>query len=417
MVSTTICIIGGGPAGVEFAAALMSKLKEGRPQITLFEKGDCIGASILSNWGHVRLFSTWALNVSPTGVAALRNADAAAKYDEDVCPTGSEYVHEYVQPLAQALDIDIELECTVVSVSRVACHKQNMGQNRGASQFQILFSCAGVEKYAKFDVVIDCSGCFENRPYFGRNGLPAIGERKIPAHQITHKIAKSHIKDLELIQEMKKVAVAVFGSGYSAATSVKNLLENPNIGEIYWFTRKSVNGGEGLYQVIEDDPLAERKSLCELANKLASSSSSSDQRKKCIHIGNVVASEVAITSGGQLELHLESLVDGGDAPSRSSVVVDFIHKNVGLRPDMSIASELQVHYCYASDGPMKLAASLGGGGDCLAQKSAGVETLLNPEPNFFVGGIKSYGRNSSYLHKMGIAQAEEIATYLKENAQ
>ena len=32
---------------------------------------------------------------------------------------------------------------------------------------------------------------------------------------------------------------------------------------------------------------------------------------------------------------------------------------------------LQVHYCYATEGPMKLAAALmaagGGGGDCLAQ--------------------------------------------------
>ena len=34
-------------------------------------------------------------------------------------------------------------------------------------------------------------------------------------------------------------------------------------------------------------------------------------------------------------------------------------------------SSLQVHYCYATEGPMKLAAALmaagGGGGDCLAQ--------------------------------------------------
>ena len=35
------------------------------------------------------------------------------------------------------------------------------------------------------------------------------------------------------------------------------------------------------------------------------------------------------------------------------------------------STSLQVHYCYATEGPMKLAAALmaagGGGGDCLAQ--------------------------------------------------
>ena len=53
---------------------------------------------------------------------------------------------------------------------------------------------------------------------------------------------------------------------------------------------------------------------------------------------------------------------------------------VGYRPSYDLASELQVHLCYASEGPMKLASSLlsaklkamasgdaAGANDCLKQ--------------------------------------------------
>ena len=53
---------------------------------------------------------------------------------------------------------------------------------------------------------------------------------------------------------------------------------------------------------------------------------------------------------------------------------------VGFRPELELTRELQVHHCYASEGPMKLAASLlaqrvaakgsSAGGDCLKQASA-----------------------------------------------
>jgi hypothetical protein len=57
---------------------------------------------------------------------------------------------------------------------------------------------------------------------------------------------------------------------------------------------------------------------------------------------------------------------------------------------------------------MKLAAALlasgGNGGDCLAQVSSGPETLRNPEPGLFVLGMKSYGRGSAFLLRLGYEQ-------------
>jgi hypothetical protein len=60
---------------------------------------------------------------------------------------------------------------------------------------------------------------------------------------------------------------------------------------------------------------------------------------------------------------------------------------------------------------MKLAAALlgeAGGGDCLAQGSHGAATLLNPEPGFFLLGAKSYGRNTTFLMRVGWQQVEEV---------
>ena len=76
------------------------------------------------------------------------------------------------------------------------------------------------------------------------------------------------------------------------------------------------------------------------------------------------------TEGGKLELELERC---GTEAERvvERVLVDRVLAHVGYRPDTALTAELQVHYCYATEGPMKLAAALmaagGGGGDCLAQ--------------------------------------------------
>ena len=61
---------------------------------------------------------------------------------------------------------------------------------------------------------------------------------------------------------------------------------------------------------------------------------------------------------------------------------------------------------------MKLAAALlaqsGSSADCLDQKSLGAETLVNPEPVFFILGIKSYGRRSDFLMRVGWEQVEDV---------
>jgi hypothetical protein len=198
--------------------------------------------------------------------------------------------------------------------------------------------------------------------------------------------------------------ILIVGAGYSAATTVCNLValaeKHPDTW-VTWFAR----GASTLpIKRIADDPLRERDRLAVRTNTLAS------------------------RTDGNVEFHPETVIDAVDSagPDRGFRVsartagklftreVDRVIANVGYTPDTDLYRELQVHECYASLGPMKLAAALLGkpGHDCLTQTSHGPETLRNPEPNFFILGAKSYGRNSTFLLRVGFAQIREVFTLI-----
>jgi len=101
--------------------------------------------------------------------------------------------------------------------------------------------------------------------------------------------------------------------------------------------------------------------------------------------------------------------------------VDRVLALTGYRPDLELSRELQIHLCYASEAPMKLAsailtaslASPATAGDCLSQVSHGPETLRNPEPDFYVLGAKSYGRNQAFLLTIGHQQIQDVFTLIE----
>src|SRR5262249_57350586 len=94
--------------------------------------------------------------------------------------------------------------------------------------------------------------------------------------------------------------------------------------------------------------------------------------------------------------------------------VERVVGNVGYTPDASLYRELQVHECYASLGPMALAAALlkHAGSDCLSIPAQGPAVLRNPEPSFFILGAKSYGRNSHFLMRTGFEQVRDVFTLI-----
>ena len=99
--------------------------------------------------------------------------------------------------------------------------------------------------------------------------------------------------------------------------------------------------------------------------------------------------------------------------------VDQVIVHTGFRPDHDIHRELQIHECYASGAPMKLATALRGAnsGDCLTTPSFGADVLANPEPDFYILGHKSYGRDPHFLRETGFRQVDDVVRRLASAQQ
>lgn len=377
--------------------------------VDLYERGRA--AENVLQWGHVRMFSPFGMNCSTLGLAALHAQDPNYRPPgEDELLTGREWAERYLLPLAHTDLVADHLreQTTVIAVGRESLHKGELPGNerRGDERFLLLVrDSAGRERTELADVVIDAGGVYGNPCWLGRGGIPAIGERE----------ARPHIEYLlpdVLGADRARYAgksVLVAGAGYSAATTLvalARLCEESPGGKVVWITRQETSGFDaGPVAFIPDDRLPERSGLAEAANALAAGGSRHVQ-----HIGGAAVEEVHY-DGSADEFHVTlALPEISKMPAAQ--VFDRVVANVGYRPESRLHEELQVHLCYASEGPMKLAAALLGETslDCLDQASPGPQTLMNPEPNFYVLGAKSYGRNSQFLFRLGLDQIRDLFT-------
>lgn len=246
--------------------------------------------------------------------------------------------------------------------------------------------------------------------------------------------------------------VAVVGAGYSAATTLRSILELAASREgiyafdVHWLLRKKAQAGTP-YAALDDDPLPSRAKLVELANALAShtpldqvsgTAKGTPTPNVIVHRGCAIDG-VQRAADGTLKLWGTREAAASDAPGKENgaaeaeavteapseaweLAVDTLVSQVGYRPSYELASEMRVHLCYESDGPIKLAASLkaarGGdaaaASDCMSQPVPGVDTLTTPEKNFFVLGSKSYGRDPAFLLSTGHKQVGAVVERLAE---
>ncbi len=385
-----LLIVGAGPVGLEAALAAV----ESGWDVTLVER-ETIGANVL-RWGHVRFFSPWSMNTSPRGRAVAFGGAAAP--DDAVCPTGREYVELYLEPIgARIRSVARALEQTeVLRVGRAGVLKTEAigaAARRGRSFSALVRSADGGESLLEADAIIDASGTYGNPNDLGPGGLPVPGEGAV-RDRITWVIPDVLGVDRALFAGRRTLVV---GSGFSAATTLSLLLvlaESAPGTEVVWVTRE----GRAPYPRIDGDALPDRDALAALGNELTAGTAGVEWLGGYDVVG---LADVAGRVGVRL-----AAADGNERRE----VVDQIVANVGYRPDTALHRELQVHQCYASEGPMKLAVSLlaADGADCLAQPAAGADALENPEPDFFVVGSKSYGRNSQFLLRVGLEQVDAV---------
>jgi glycine/D-amino acid oxidase-like deaminating enzyme len=421
-----ITIVGAGPIGLE-CALYGARLGH---EVTVLEAGEI--AHSVRSWGHVRMFSPWEMNVSALGLETLAAGGGAgaappSAFPSGVCPTGREYRKRYLLPLAasEPLRGRVRTGVRVAAIGRDRLLKsEEIGTPlRAERPFRILVAedpsrggnaaAPAPERIHEADVVIDASGVFTCHRWMGNGGLPAPGERALEG-RIEYGLPDVTGADAPRFAARRTLVV---GSGYSAATTALALLELARRApgtRIVWAVRGgagSEGNVRGAYAPIPDDPLPERAAL---SARAAQAARGGDAALECLSGAHV---EEVREAGAGLEVEIGiDLPSGGRARRRERF--DRIVANVGYRPDRSLYEELQVHECYASQGPMKLAAALLGEGsaDCLAQKSHGPDTLRNPEPGFFILGAKSYGRNPTFLIRLGLAQVREVFQILENDS-
>ncbi|MFW5967014.1 MAG: FAD-dependent oxidoreductase [Persicimonas sp.] len=397
MDDTRIAIVGAGPIGLE--AALYAS--ERGYQVDVYERATP-GANV-ARWSHVRLFSPWAMNRSGWAERRLRE-EGVSLADEGDYPTGGEFRREYLLRLARLEDLadSIHTHTNVVGVSRRHAFKSDFigDERRDAEPFVLLVDSEDGRRYVEADVVIDTTGVYDQPRRLGPGGLPAIGEER--AELVIERYIPDALGEERALYE--DATTLLIGGGYSAVTSawlLHELRADAPDTDVLWL----LTDGAPPYPPIEDDPLPARLELARFGNEAAR--------------GAVDGIEPVF---GQLhrleptERGVAADIDTDDGLSTRQA--DRVVANVGYRPDTALYRELQVHLCYATEGLMDLSAHLlsqgaEAAGDCLAQTSGGFDTLVSPEPNFFVLGSKSYGRHSDFLLQRGFEQIETLFSHLQ----
>jgi thioredoxin reductase len=402
-----LAILGAGPIGLE--AALYARFLG--YDVTVLEGGEV--AESVRRWGHVRMFTPFGMNRSPLGVAAIQAQEPSWQPPpDDSLLTGREWVERYLLPLSQTdlLTEHIHPQNRVLAIGKEELLKQDMPghPDRGDWSFRILVqNAAGQERIELVDGVLDCMGVFaQGNRWLGHGGIPAIGEIG------TEDLIEKRLPDIlgaDRAHYAGKETLLV-GAGYSAATNVialSQLARSDPGTRVIWITRREgPAGSRGPVAEIANDRLPYRAEVAREANRLAGDPSTGVTWWPATVVERINA-KLQADEVQSFEVELSGRHAG-------NLRVDRIIANVGFRPWPRFHEELQIHECYATEGPMKLAAALGGkpSADCLDQAAVGPQMLVNPEPNYYILGAKSYGRRSDFLFAAGLEQIRQAFTII-----
>lgn len=397
----TIAILGAGPVGLE--AGLYARYLGYR--VLVFEQQEV--CSHVLRWGHVRMFSSFVELRSTLGLAALRAQDPDYRPpDPAALLTGRAWADSYLLPLSRTdlLADEIQCDARVVAVSRESFPDQSIAQGDMSDDapndagFRILVHDAqGRETDERADVVIDCTGVYGHPNWCGADGVPARGETAVRRH------IEQGVPDLAGSARALYAGhhTLVVGDGLAAAATVMGLVklarQIPST-QITWTTRRAAPQHEGPVAVTKYTGFGEQQRLAEEANRAA-------------HSGVPYLAFRPDTTISAMDFDEDSeqfLVQfTQDAtPAR----FDRIVANVGYRPDYTPYAGLQVARSPVTEGPAGL-------GDlpadaALADRAGRValqpERLLTTEPNFYILGAKSFGRDSRFRLSDGLRQIRDL---------
>jgi thioredoxin reductase len=393
--TSRIVVIGAGPIGM---AAAVHLLAAGERPIVL-EAGP-EAASHVKSWAHVPMFSPWRSNIDGRAAELLVSRGWELP-PRDQCPTGREFYDLYLRPLASVPQVKqcIRLNARVTGVAKARIGK-GAGRDRQAAPFEVRYVGGdGIERRILSQFVIDASGTWGKPCRLGASGLPALGEASL-AGRISY-----GMPDI-LGAERDRFAgkrVLVVGSGYSALgnlLSLSQLADTDPVTTTFWAMR--TDRREALSR---KNVLGERAALGKVVVNLAA--------EGCFEVITPFAVEaVQPQPSGALA------VTGASGSARRTVVVDEIIASTGLRGDLQMLEELQLDLdpqfeCAPGIAPL-INPEIH---TCGSVALHGAAELQLGEPNFFLAGMKSYGRTPTFLLANGYEQARSLAAWMSRDTE
>lgn len=390
MTSHPVAIIGAGPIGLAAAAHLAER---GLPFLIL-EAGTAAGAAI-AEWGHTRLFSPWQYNLD-AAAQRLLEADGWTAPDADALPTGHELREQYLEPLAQLPQLveSIRYGARVTAVSRAGMDRTRTA-HREETPFLVRIETAdGHIDDVLASAVIDASGTWSTPNPLGQAGLLAPGEH--PAHAAGHITAPLPDVQGRDRDRFAGKRVMVTGAGHSAANTLLDLADLEADTTIMWAARTAdltrVYGGG------DQDELAARGALGSRLRQLVDSGRI-----------EVLTSFTITRFRADDTLTVHAVTPDGER----EVSVDVLVPATGFRPDLGMLSELRLALDPAVEAPSQLGPLIDPEfHSCGSVEPHGERVLAHPETNFYIAGMKSYGRAPTFLMATGYEQVRSIAAAL-----
>lgn len=386
-VDLPVVVIGAGPIGLAAAAHLVER---GEPFVVL-EAGTSAATGVRA-WSHVRLFTPWRYTVDSVAISLL-GEQGWEMPSEELYPTGRELVDVYLDPLSRhpLLAPHIRYRHRVVAIAREAIGK--LEEDRDDHPFLVEATTPFGSVTLQARAIIDASGSWEHPNPLGSNGLVVPGERAARA-RIRYRIPDVLRRDRGRYANRRTLVV---GSGHSALNALHDLVtlkrEAP-MTRIVWAIRR-VTPGDAL-NACDGDGLTERTLL---------------KRDVAAMVGN---DQIESHTGIRIT-RLDQDAAGVTAFSgdRALPAVDEIIAATGFRPDLSIARELRLDIHSVFESTYALAPLIDPDANaCGTVPPHGVMQLAHPEPDFYIVGMKSYGRAPTFLMLTGYEHVRSVVCAL-----
>ncbi|WP_349826991.1 FAD-dependent oxidoreductase [Brevibacterium litoralis] len=412
-----VAVIGAGPIGLTAAV----HLRERGLDALVLEKGD-EPASALREWGHVRLFSPWEHLVDPVVETALAATDWSRPTDSYE-PLGSEFVRDYVEPLAALPSLDgvVRYGTEVLAVTREGKDRTRTTARSQAPFVLRVRSADGHVEELRARAVLDASGTWGQPAPLGSHGLDPLG-----AEEVADRLLPG-LPDV-LGVDRDRVAgthVTVVGAGHSAANTLIALAalaeEEPDT-RVTWLLRNA----NAARVSTGDDELEGRGALGSRLEQLVADGrvevvdSFEIARLEDLPGGGVRAHGVPGAGrlgvgegGGSACCGTDSAADCGDGAGAPVHDTDLLVAATGFRPDLSILSEVRTAVDEIVQAPVRLAPLIDPNEhSCGTVAPHGYRELSHPEPGLYVVGMKSYGRAPTFLLKTGYEQVRSVVAWI-----